>query len=188
MCGCLSRTPPTGDLACNPSMCPDWESNRQPFGSQARAQSSEPHQPGWYFQLKGQFQPISHLLNTLLFCLGTWVSSISDHFKSWCVCVHFIFQEAKQTTEWLSFKRFPQKYLVFSCQWGVTTAIYLDNSFHVAKLTLCPTKQQLLIPPSSQALASRHLLSVSMNLTSYFKYLIYMELYIDSFCLLFHSA
>ena len=27
--------PPTGDLACNPGMCPDWESNRQPFGSQA---------------------------------------------------------------------------------------------------------------------------------------------------------
>ena len=27
MCGCLSRTP-TGDLACNPGMCPDGESNR----------------------------------------------------------------------------------------------------------------------------------------------------------------
>ena len=25
MCGCLSCTP-TGDLACNPGMCPDWES------------------------------------------------------------------------------------------------------------------------------------------------------------------
>ena len=21
-----------GDLACNPGMCPDWESNQQPFG------------------------------------------------------------------------------------------------------------------------------------------------------------
>ena len=41
-----SRTPPTGDLACNPGMCPDWESNQRPFGSQARAQSTEPHQPG----------------------------------------------------------------------------------------------------------------------------------------------
>ena len=28
---CLSYTP-TGALACNPGMCPDWESNRQPFG------------------------------------------------------------------------------------------------------------------------------------------------------------
>ena len=27
--------PSTGDLACNPGMCPDWESNQWPFGSQA---------------------------------------------------------------------------------------------------------------------------------------------------------
>ena len=30
-----SRAPPTGDLASDPGMCPDWETNRQPFGSQA---------------------------------------------------------------------------------------------------------------------------------------------------------
>ena len=36
--------PPTGDLACEPGMYPDWESNRQPFGSQAGTQSTEPHQ------------------------------------------------------------------------------------------------------------------------------------------------
>ena len=34
VCGCLSHAPPTGDLAHNPGMCPDWESNRTPFGSQ----------------------------------------------------------------------------------------------------------------------------------------------------------
>ena len=33
--------PPIGDLACNPGMCPDWESNRRPFGLQACAQSTE---------------------------------------------------------------------------------------------------------------------------------------------------
>ena len=38
--------PPTGDLARNPGMCPDWESNWQPFGSQAHTQSTELHQPG----------------------------------------------------------------------------------------------------------------------------------------------
>ena len=27
-------------------MCPDWESNLRPFGSQVGAQSTEPHQPG----------------------------------------------------------------------------------------------------------------------------------------------
>ena len=41
-----SHVPFTGDLACNPGMYPDWESNHQPFGSQAGTQSPEPHQPG----------------------------------------------------------------------------------------------------------------------------------------------
>ena len=45
MCGCL-LWPPTGDLACNPGMCPDWELNQRPSVSQASAQSTEPHQPG----------------------------------------------------------------------------------------------------------------------------------------------
>ena len=47
MCGCLLRAPYwEPDLAHNPGMYPDWESNWQPFGSQAGAQSIEPHQPG----------------------------------------------------------------------------------------------------------------------------------------------
>ena len=41
-----SYVSPTGDLAYNPGMCPDWELNRQPFGSQSGAQSTEVHQPG----------------------------------------------------------------------------------------------------------------------------------------------
>ena len=41
-----SRAPPAGDLAHNPGMCPDWESNWRLFGSQAGAQSTGPHQPG----------------------------------------------------------------------------------------------------------------------------------------------
>ena len=45
-CMVASPAPLTGDLAHNPGMCPDWESNQQPFGSQAGAQSTEPHQPG----------------------------------------------------------------------------------------------------------------------------------------------
>ena len=47
-CVDASRMPPTGDLTCNPGMCPDWESNQQPFGLQAGAHSTEPHQPGLY--------------------------------------------------------------------------------------------------------------------------------------------
>ena len=38
-----SHTPPTGDLAHNPGMCPDWESNWWLFCAQAGAQSTEPH-------------------------------------------------------------------------------------------------------------------------------------------------
>ena len=45
-CVVASHVPSTGDLACNPGMCPDWESNQQPFGLQAGTQSTESHQPG----------------------------------------------------------------------------------------------------------------------------------------------
>ena len=46
--------PLLGTLACNPGMCPDWELDQQPFGSQAGTQSAEPHQPGLrsYFLLR----------------------------------------------------------------------------------------------------------------------------------------
>ena len=37
---------PSGDLPHNLGMCPDQESNQQPSGSHAGAQSTEPHQPG----------------------------------------------------------------------------------------------------------------------------------------------
>ena len=45
-CVVTSHMTPTEDLAHNPGMCPDWELNQQPFGSQASTQSSEPYQPG----------------------------------------------------------------------------------------------------------------------------------------------
>ena len=53
-CVVASCAPPTGNLACNPGMCPDWELNRRPFGLQVGARPTEPHQPGppMYF-LKG---------------------------------------------------------------------------------------------------------------------------------------
>ena len=45
-CVVAFHAPPTGDLTCNLGMCPDRESNQQPFASQSGAQSTEPHQPG----------------------------------------------------------------------------------------------------------------------------------------------
>ena len=51
--------PPTGDLAYNPGMCPDWELNWGPYGLQATAQSIESHQLEMYcyffFNPKGTF-------------------------------------------------------------------------------------------------------------------------------------
>ena len=41
-----SSVPPTEDLANNPGMFPDWESNWRPFGSKTITQYTEPHQPG----------------------------------------------------------------------------------------------------------------------------------------------
>ena len=56
-CVAASCMPPTGDLAHNPGMCPDWGLNQRPFGSQAYAQSTEPHQPGlclYFLYLDGE--------------------------------------------------------------------------------------------------------------------------------------
>ena len=45
-CVVASCVPPTGDLAHNPGMCPDWELNWRLFGLLAGTQSTEPHQSG----------------------------------------------------------------------------------------------------------------------------------------------
>ena len=45
-----SRVSPTRDLAHNLGMHPGWELNQRPFGLQAGAQSTEPHQPGRVFE------------------------------------------------------------------------------------------------------------------------------------------
>ena len=55
LCGCFSYTPYWGP-GPQPRMCPDWEPNWWPFGSQASAQSTEPHHPGllgWIFTFSG---------------------------------------------------------------------------------------------------------------------------------------
>ena len=48
-------TPTPGSLARNLGMCPDWELNQRPFGSQASAQSTKPHQLGLNFIFQLQF-------------------------------------------------------------------------------------------------------------------------------------
>ena len=48
--------PHTGDLACNPGMCPDQETNQPPFASQASTQPTEPHQPGQDLNLRSNYK------------------------------------------------------------------------------------------------------------------------------------
>ena len=45
-CVVASCTPLTGDLACNPGMCPDWDLNWSRLALQASSQSTESYQPG----------------------------------------------------------------------------------------------------------------------------------------------
>ncbi|KAF6095310.1 microtubule associated protein tau [Phyllostomus discolor] len=54
---CLSHAPLSRDLACNPGVCPDWESNQRPCSLQDDTQPTEPHRSG----LKRSF-------STLLLC------------------------------------------------------------------------------------------------------------------------
>ena len=62
-CVIASCTCPSGDLACNPGMCPDWESNQQLFGLQAGTQSTEPHQLGPFICI--YYESIPHIQSLL---------------------------------------------------------------------------------------------------------------------------
>ena len=57
-CVVASHVPPSGDLASNSGMCPDWESNQRPFGLQAGIQSTEPHQPGLFISIFQKFSSV----------------------------------------------------------------------------------------------------------------------------------
>ena len=70
-CVVVSHGGPTGDLALNLGMCSDWESNRQPFGSQAGVQSTESHHRG----LKEDF--VEETENFELDCEGQTVRCLS---------------------------------------------------------------------------------------------------------------
>ena len=83
-CVVAPHATPTGDPAPNPGMCPDWESNWWPFGSQASAQSTEPHQPG--------LTPHSLLCSTTglmsVLVMVWWMKCVSGipswvHFEHW---------------------------------------------------------------------------------------------------------
>ena len=78
-CVVASSMPPTGDLACNTGMCPDWESNWRPFGFQASTQSTESHQPGHHMLFKEKW-PIRGWDAT---CIFIWPSSHLYHLHAY---------------------------------------------------------------------------------------------------------
>ena len=76
-CVVTSHARLTGDLASHPGMCPDWELNWWPFGSQASAQSTELHQPVLFFFIKWKIVYIR---------IGrkAWENSLYPEFTSFC--------------------------------------------------------------------------------------------------------
>ena len=70
-CVVAFHMPPTRELAHSPGMCPDWESNQWPFGSQADTQSTEPHQPGMKLIFNCIVSIIILSLSVIYFCLVT---------------------------------------------------------------------------------------------------------------------
>ena len=76
----ISCTPPAGDLAHNPGMCPDWELNQRLFGSQAGTQSTEPHQPedfNFFFNSQFSWHTFYNPITLKFFCIYNFKVSFS---------------------------------------------------------------------------------------------------------------
>ena len=76
-----SCVPSTGDLARNPGVCPDWESNWQPFGLQVDTQSTEPHQPGLFSTVSKPIHLEMFSMFPLHNCIVQLYHTLFDHFS-----------------------------------------------------------------------------------------------------------
>ena len=56
--------PPTGDLASNPGMLPDWESNQQPFGPQSKLNPLSHTRQGKQAFLRTSLPSVNHSRST----------------------------------------------------------------------------------------------------------------------------
>ena len=94
-CVAASHPPSTRDLACNPGMFPDWELNQWPLGSQAIAQSTEPHQPG-PFSFSLTTRTVNRQRYTFEFysILNTWLASLLNGLFS--ILVKYILTFSKK--------------------------------------------------------------------------------------------
>ena len=71
---------PNKDLARNPSIYLDWESNRQPFCSQAGTQSAEPHQWGLFLNINKLINNWIKKLKQNVFFLKVWAKNMGMHY------------------------------------------------------------------------------------------------------------
>ena len=77
-CVFASCESPTGDLTHNPGMCPDWESNQWPFGSQAGTQSTEPQPLNLWLRFLTESVTIVPIVRSLNI---KWVISYEEDVK-----------------------------------------------------------------------------------------------------------
>ena len=81
----VSHAPTTGDLACIPGLCPDWELNQCPFGSQASTQPTKPHWPGrsmilCYSSPKRVIDLYESLLTNISICIHLYLYQARNEF------------------------------------------------------------------------------------------------------------
>ena len=69
-CVVASHTPPTGDLACNPGMCPDWESTHDPLVHRLALHPLSHTSQGWFMFLKAH-------------SLGRWEALVISWDEPW---------------------------------------------------------------------------------------------------------
>ena len=67
-------------------MCPDWELNQRPFGSQVGAQSTKLQQPGLYLKF---FKNLFLILFGV--CWYIWMHRLMFFHQFWEVCDHYFF-------------------------------------------------------------------------------------------------
>ena len=87
-----SHVAPTGDLACNPGMCPDWESNRRPFGLQPTLIPQSYTSQGPHCGLNLQF-PVVHDDVPVFTCLFTIEINTYIHIFFTVVFCKFLFKK-----------------------------------------------------------------------------------------------
>ena len=118
-CVVASHVPPTGDLAYNPGMCTDWESNLQPFGSQAGTQSTEPRQLGLIFS------------NEMVITVGSLKTTAKPKPSVAANC--FYSKQSKYvSTSWIQ-RQTPEHYIVFIS--GVLASLPAILQGHQGKYT-----------------------------------------------------